>query len=117
MGKDKGKEREVPKRAASTPLEEGEYSRNYSTLGFSAVEKIYSCENYQKRHEALLCPCPNCSGLHLVSKCPFSRVPEGKTIPKIKYQETWKECPTCRLCHQGTCPCYKCGELANVALD
>ena len=41
--KDKEDEREVPKRAASTPLEEEGYSRNYTTFGLSAVEKRYSC--------------------------------------------------------------------------
>ena len=39
------------------------------------------------------------------------------TISKIEYKEPWKQCPTCHLCHQGTCPCYKCGELAHVAVD
>ena len=82
--KDEEDEREVPKRAASTPLEEGGYSRNYTTFGLSAVEKKYSCENCQKRHKPPLCQCSNCRGPHLVSKCPFSGTPEGETIPKIE---------------------------------
>ena len=115
--KDKGEEREVPKRAASTPLEEGGYSRNYTTFGLLAVEKRFACENCKKRHEILLCQCPNCGGLHLISKCPFSGVPEGETIPKAEYREPWKQCSTCHLCHHGTCPCHTCGELAHVSVD
>ena len=95
--------RELPKRAASTPLEEESYSRSYSTFGLSAVGKQYSCEN--------------CQGPHLMSKCPYSGIPEGETVPKTRYAETWKRCEVCHLCHQGTCPCARCGELAHMATD
>ena len=113
--KDEGKE--FPKRAASTPLEGKPYSRSYSTFGLSSVEKRYSCENCQKRHEPPLCGCPNCEGPHLISKYPYSGIPEGETIPKTGYTEPWKRCSMCHLCHQGTCPCAKCGELAHIAVD
>ena len=113
--KDEGKE--LPKRAASTPLEGEPYSGSYNTFGLSAVEKRYSCENCQKRHEPPLCECPNCGGPHLISKCQFSGVSEGKTIPKTGYNELWKKCSMCHLCHQGTCPCAKCGELAHIAVE
>ena len=57
--KRKGGGKELPKRAASTPLEEEPYPRSYATLGLSSIEKRYSCENCQKRHEPPLCVCPN----------------------------------------------------------
>ena len=76
--------RELPKRAASTPLEEESYSRSYGTFGLSAVGKQYSCENCQKKHEPPLCICPNCQGPHLISKCPFSGIPEGEMVPKTR---------------------------------
>ena len=44
----KEEEKELPKRAASMPLEEVRYSRNYTTFGLSAVEKRYSCEKLPK---------------------------------------------------------------------
>ena len=28
---------------------------------------------------------------HLVSKCPFSGIPEGETITKTEYKEPWKQ--------------------------
>ena len=116
---DKRKEggKELPTRAASTPLEEEPYPQNYTMFGLSLIEKRYSCENCQKRHEPPLCVCPNCRGPHLVSKCPFSGIPEGEEIPKTEYNEPWKRCSTCHLCHQGTCPCAKCTELAHVAVN
>ena len=83
----KGERKEFKKRAASTPLEEESYSRSYGTVGLSLVGKRYTCENCQKRHEPLLCRCPNCEGPHLVSKCPFSGISEGDTIPKTEYAE------------------------------
>ena len=82
--------RELPKRAASTPLEEESYSRSYGTFGLSAVGKQYSCENCQKKHEPPLCMCPNCQGPHLISKCPYSGIPEGETVPKTRYAAPWK---------------------------
>ena len=109
-------ERELPKRAASTPLEGGP-SVNYPTLDLSEVGKKYSCENCQGRHEPPLCGCPNCGRPHLVSKCPFSGTLEGETISELNYQEPWKKCTFCQLCHQGTCPCAKYGELAHIATD
>ena len=36
--------RQIPNRAASTPLEEEPYSRSYGTFGLLAVERHYSCE-------------------------------------------------------------------------
>ena len=112
-----GERRELPKRAASTPLEEESYSRSYGTFGLSAVGKQYSCENCQKKHEPPLCTCPNCEGPHLISKCPFSGIPEGETVPKTRYVMFWSRCEICYLCHQGTCPCARCGELAHIAAD
>ena len=112
-----GERRELPKRAASTPLEEESYSRSYGTFGLSAVGKQYSCENCQKKHEPPLCTCPNCEGPHLISKCPFSGIPEGEMVPKTRYVEPWSRCEICYLCHQGTCPCARCGELAHIAAD
>ena len=109
--------KQIPNRAASTPLEEEPYSRNYSTFGLSAVERHYSCENCLKRHEPPLCMCPSCQGPHLISKCPYGGIPEGETIPKIRLTEPWKKCETCHLCHQGTCPCARCGGLAHIAVD
>ena len=79
LGKGKEEEIEIPKRAASTPLEEGKYSQNYTTFGLSGIKKKYSCENCQRRHEPPLCGCPNCGRPHLVSKCPFSGISEGET--------------------------------------
>ena len=117
LGRTSGKEKELPKRAASMPLEGESYSRSYSTFGLSAVGKRYSCENCQRRHEPPLCGCPNCGGSHLVSRCPFSGVLEGETIPKTRYTEPWSKCVVCHLCHQGTCPCAKCGGLAHIATD
>ena len=111
-----GERRELPKRAASTPLEES-YSQSYGTFGLSAVGRQYSCENCQKKHELPLCICPNCEGQHLISKCPFSGIPEGETVPKTRYAELWRRCEICHLCHQGTCPCARCGELAHIAAD
>ena len=116
-GRVTGERKELPKRAASTPLEEESYSRSYGTFGLSAVGKQYSCENCQKKHEPPLCACPNCEGPHLISKCPFSGIPEGETVPKTKYVEPWSRCDVCYLCHQGTCPCARCGELAHIAAD
>ena len=109
--------RQILRRAASTPLEEESYSRSYGTFGFSAVERHYSCENCQKKHEPSLCMCPNCQGPHLISKCPYSGIPEGETVPKTRHTELWRRCETCHLCHQGTCPCARCGELAHIAVD
>ena len=43
-----GERKELPKRAASTPLEEESYSPSYGTFGLSAVGKQYSCKNCQK---------------------------------------------------------------------
>ena len=80
--------RELPKRAASTHLEEESYSRSYGTFGLSAVGKQYSCENCQRKHEPPLCMCPNCQGPHLMSKCPYSGIPEGETVPKTRNAET-----------------------------
>ena len=60
--KRKGGGKELPMRAASTPLEEEPYPRSYATFGLSSIEKRYSCENCQKRHELPLCVCPNCWG-------------------------------------------------------
>ena len=74
--------RQIPNRAASTPLEEEPYSRSYGTFGLSAVERHYSCENCLKKHEPPLCMCPSCRGPHLISKCPYGGIPEGETIPK-----------------------------------
>ena len=112
-----GERKELPKRAASTPLEEESYSRSYSTFRLSAVGKQYSCENCQKKHEPPLCACPNCEGPHLISKCPFSGIPEGEMVPKTRYVEPWSRCKICYLCYQGTCPCARCGELAHIAAD
>ena len=109
--------KEVPKRAASTPLDEGSNPQSYGTFGLSAVEKSYTCENCQKRHEPPLCGCPNCGGPHLISRCPFSGTPKGDAMPKTGYTEPWSKCIVCHLCHQGTCPCAKCGELADIATD
>ena len=111
------KGKEFPKRAASTHLEEEGYPRNYLTLGLSAVERRYSCENCQRRHEPPLCRCPNCGRPHLISKCLFSGTPEGESITRLDYTESWRRCTVCQLCHQGTCPCAKCGELAHIATD
>ena len=113
----KGERKEFPKRAASTRLEEESYSRSYGTFGLSLVGKRYTCKNCQKRHEPPLCRCPNCEGPHLVSKCSFSGISEGDTIPKTEYAEPWSMCEMCRLCHQGTCPCAKCGELVHTAVE
>ena len=109
--------RQLPRRAASTPLEEESYSRSYGTFGLSTVGKLYSCENCQRKHEPPLCMCPNCQGPHLISKCPYSGIPEGETVPKTRHTELWKRCETCQLCHQGTCPCARCGELAHIAAE
>ena len=109
--------RQLPRRAASTSLEEESYSQSYGTFGLSAVGKHYSCENCQQKHEPPLCMCPNCQGPHLISKCPYSGIPEGETVPKTRYTEPWKRCETCHLCHQGTCPCARCAELAHIAAD
>ena len=109
--------RQISNRAASTPLEEESYSRSYSTFGLSAVERHYSCENCLKRHEPPLCMCPSYQGPHLISKCPYGGIPEGETIPKTRFTEPWKRCETCHLCHQGTCPCARCGGLAHIAVD
>ena len=79
--------------------------------------KQYSCKNCQKRHEPPLCVCPNCEGPHLISRCPLSLVLERETVPKTGYVEPWSRCDVCHLCHQGTCPCVKCGELAHIAAD
>ena len=114
--KRKGEGKELPKRAASTPLEEEPYPRNYATFGLSSIEKRYSCENCQKRHEPPLCVCPNCGGPHLISKCPFSGIPEWEEIPVTEYNEPWKRCSTCHLCHQGTCPCAEGKKLAHGAI-
>ena len=116
-GRVTGERKELPKRAAPTPLEEEFYSRSYGTFGLSAVGKQYSCENCQKRHEPPLCVCPNCEGPHLISRCPFSGVLERETVPKTGYVEPWSRCDVCHLCHQGTCPCAKCGELVHIAAD
>ena len=56
----KGGAKEIPKMAASTPLEEEKYPREYSTFGLSIVEKQYSCKNCQRKYEPPLCKCPNC---------------------------------------------------------
>ena len=119
VGNEKGKVegKGISKRAASTPLEGEEYPHNYTTFGLSTVERRYSCENCQKRHEPPLCGCPNCGQPHLVSKCPFSGVSEGEEMPRLDYREPWKQCPVCQICHQGICPCAKCGELAHIAVD
>ena len=116
-GRVTGERKELPKRAASTPLEEESYSRSYGTFGLSAVGKQYSCENCQKKHEPPLCACPNCEGPHLISKCPLSGIPEGEMVPKTQYVEPWSRCKVCYLCHQGTCPCARCEELAHIAAD
>ena len=113
----KVEKRQMPNRAPSTPLEEESYPRIYSTFGLSAVEKHYSCENCLKRHEPPLCMCPSCQGPHLISKCPYGGIPEGEMIPKTRLTEPWKRCETCHLCHQGTCPCARCGGLAHIAVD
>ena len=112
---DEGKE--VPKRAASMPIDEELNPHSYGTFGLSAVEKKYTCENCQRRHEPPLCGCPNCEGPHLVSKCPFSGIPEGDAMPEPGSKEPWSKCVVCHLCHQGTCPCAKCGELGHIATD
>ena len=112
---DEGKE--VPMRAASTPIEEELNSHSYGTFGLSAVEKSYTCENCQRRHEPPLCGCPNCGGPHLVSKCPFSGIPEGDAMPEPGSKEPWNKCVVCHLCYQGTCPCAKCRELGHMATD
>ena len=109
--------KELPKRAASTLLEEESYSRSYGTFQLSVVGKQYSCENCQKRHEPPLHVCPNCEGSHLISRCPFSGVLERETVPNTGYVKPWSRCDICHLCHQGTCPCAKCGELAHIAAD
>ena len=113
----KGEGKEFLKRAASTPLEEEPYSRSYSTFGLSSVGKRYTCENCQKRHERPLCRCPNCERPHLVSKCPFSGTLDGDTVLRTEYTEPWSMCMVCQLCHQETCPCAKCGELAHIAAE
>ena len=64
-----------------------------------------------------MCGCPNYEGAHLISKCPFSGVLEGETVLKIGHTEPWGRCSVCHLCHQGTCPCAKCGELVHIAAD
>ena len=109
--------RQIPRRATSTPLEEESYSRSYGTFGLSAVERHYSCENCLRKHEPPLCMCTSCQGPHLISKCPYGEIPEGETVPKNRHTELWKRCETCHLCHQGTCPCARCGELAHIAVD
>ena len=81
------------------------------------MEKCYSCENCQRKHEPPLCKCPNCQGSHLISKCPYSGISEGETIPKTRQAKPWKRCETCHLCHQGTCLCARCGELAHIVVD
>ena len=53
----------------------------------------------------------------MISRCPFSGTPEGDTMPKTEYTEPWSKCIVCHLCHQGTCPRAKCGELAHIATD
>ena len=113
----KAEGKEFPKRAASMPLEEESYSQSYGTFGLSSVGKRYACKNCQKRHEPPLCGCPNCEGPHLISKCPFSGILEGETVPKAGHTEPWSRCSVCHLCHQGTCRCAKCGELAHIAAD
>ena len=109
--------RQIPNRAASTPLEEEPYSRSYGTFGLSAEERHYSWENCLKKHEPPLCMCPSCRGPHLISKCPYGGIPEGEMVPKARLTEPWKRCETCHLCHQGTCPCARCGGLAHIAVD
>ena len=116
-GRIRGEGKEFPKRATSMPLEGESYSRSYSTFGLSAVGKRYSCENCQRKHEPPLCGCPNCEGSHLISKCPFSGILEGETVPKTGYTEPWSRCAVCHLSHQGTCPCAKCEELVHIAAD
>ena len=64
-----------------------------------------------------MCVCPNCEGSHLISRCPFGGILEGETVLKTRYAEPWSRCNVCHLCHQGTCPCAKCGELAHTAAD
>ena len=44
-GRIMGERKELPKRAASSPLEEESYSGSYGTFGLSAVGKQYSCKN------------------------------------------------------------------------
>ena len=117
LGRTRGEEKEFPKRATSMPLNEESYSRSYSTFGLSSVGKRYSCKNCQRRHEPPLCGCPNCEGPHLISKCPYGGILEGEKVPKTGYTEPWSRCAVCHLCHQGTCPCTKCGELAHIAAD
>ena len=116
-GRTKSEGKEFPKRAASMPLEGESYSQSYGTFGLSLVGKRYSCENCQRRHEPPLCRCSNCEGPHLVSKCPYSGTLKGDTVPKTGYIEPWSRCVVCHLCHQGTCPCAKCGELAHIPAD
>ena len=89
----------------------------YTTFGLSAVEKRYSCENCQRRHEPPLWGCPNCGRPHLVSKCPFSGTPERGEIPDLDYKEPWKRCSVCQICHPSSCSCAKCGELAHITVD
>ena len=48
LGRTSGKEKELPKRAASMPLEGEPYSQSYGTFGLSVVRKRYSCENCQR---------------------------------------------------------------------
>ena len=110
------KEKELPKRAASIPLEEERYSRNYPTLGLSAVERRYSCEICQRRHEPPSCGCPNCGKPHLVSKCPFSGIPGGELIPKLDYAEPWKRCTVLSAMpprHMSLCKMWRVGTHQN----
>ena len=82
LGRIRDEGKEFPKRAASTSLEGESYSQSYGTFGLSSVGKRYSCKNCQRRHGPPLCGCPNCEGSHLISKCPFSGILEGETVPK-----------------------------------
>ena len=83
--KDKDEEREVLKRAVSTPLEEGGTRETIPHLVFQHMRRDIPVKTARKDMSLLLCQCPSYGGPHLVSKCPFSGTLEGETIPMIEY--------------------------------
>ena len=67
----------------------------------------------------LYCACVQIARVqHLISKCPYMVGSlKEKRYQKTRHTELWKRCETCHLCHQGTCPCARCEELAHIVVD